>query len=128
MRDPDHFERTRSRDLRAAQTSAEALLWGKLRGRRLGGYKFVRQEPIQGFYADFVCREHKLIIEVDGATHSTAEELAHDSRREQALREAGFRILRFQNNEIFHNIDGVCDTILDALVPSSPLPVKRGEG
>ncbi|WP_442753250.1 endonuclease domain-containing protein [Methylocystis sp. JAN1] len=122
MRSARHFERTRSRDLRAAQTSAEKMLWGKLRGRWLGGHKFVRQEPIEGFFADFVCREHRLVVEVDGATHSSEEELAYDARRDRALREAGFRILRFQNDEIFRNIDGVCDTILNALAahPLSP--------
>jgi len=122
MRGPDHFERTRSRDLRAAQTSAEAKLWGKLRGRRLGGYKFVRQEPIEGFYADFVCREFKLVVEVDGETHSTDEEVAYDARRDRMMREAGFRILRVQNEDIRTNIDGVCETILMALSPDSLSP------
>ncbi|QGM98603.1 endonuclease domain-containing protein [Methylocystis parvus] len=122
MRGPDHFERTRSRDLRAAQTSAEANLWGKLRGRRLGGYKFVRQEPIEGFFADFVCREQKLVIEVDGATHSTDEEVAYDARRERILKAAGFRILRVQNDDIRTNIDGVCETILRTLAPDSLSP------
>ncbi|WBK02023.1 endonuclease domain-containing protein [Methylocystis parvus OBBP] len=97
-------------------------MWGKLRGRRLGGYKFVRQEPIEGFFADFVCREQKLVIEVDGATHSTDEEVAYDARRERILKAAGFRILRVQNDDIRTNIDGVCETILRTLAPDSLSP------
>jgi very-short-patch-repair endonuclease len=128
MRGARHFERTRSRDLRKEQTPAEAILWSKLRGRRLAGYKFVRQEAVEPYYADFVCRECNLVVEVDGATHSTAEEIAYDAHRERVLREAGFQILRFSNNEVFHNIDAVCETILMALQALFPLPVKRGEG
>jgi len=75
-----HFsERNRSRDLRRSQTPAEQMLWRKLRGRQLGEYKFVRQEPIGPFFADFVCCESRLIVEVDGATRSTDEELAYDA-------------------------------------------------
>jgi len=108
-------ETNRSRDLRKNQTSAEQQLWRKLRGRNLAGYKFVRQEPIGPYFADFVCREHRLIVEVDGATHSTNEELAHDARRDCFLREAGFRTLRVTNDEVFNNLDGACETILAAL-------------
>ena len=70
-------ETRRSRELRRAETPAEKLLWGKLRARRLCGYKFVRQEPIGPYFADFLCREHALVVEVDGATHSAEDELAH---------------------------------------------------
>jgi very-short-patch-repair endonuclease len=129
MRGADHFQRTRGRDLRKDPTSAEAALWGKLRGRRLSGWKFVRQEPVGPYFADFACRGARLVVEVDGATHSTDEELAYDARREAYLCEEGYRVLRFPNDEVFHNIDAVCDTIFHALQESpSPLPVKRGEG
>jgi very-short-patch-repair endonuclease len=129
MRGARHFERTRSRDLRRQETPAEALLWGKLRGRRLAGCKFVRQEAIAPYFADFVCREAKLIVEVDGATHCTLEERAYDARRETALSAAGFRIVRFSNDEVYRNIDAVCETIVVALQDEAfPLPVKRGEG
>ncbi len=111
-----HFhERHRSRELRAAQTSAELRLWGALRGRRLCGYKFVRQEPIGPFFADFVCREHALAVEIDGATHSSDEELARDAFREAFLRERGYRVLRFTKDEVFQNFEGVCESILAAL-------------
>ncbi len=108
-------ERTRARDLRRAETPAEARLWGKLRGRRLGGFKFIRQAPIGPFFADFLCRERGLVVEIDGATHSTEDEIQKDARRSVFIAEIGYRILRFQNAEVFENIDGVCETIFFAL-------------
>ncbi len=105
----------RARALRRDQTEAERSLWRALRGRALDGLKFVRQEPIGPFFVDFVCREKKLVIEVDGATHSTEEELAFDLRREQYLRDAGYRIVRVTNEDVFRNLEGVCETILAAL-------------
>ncbi len=114
------FERNRSRDLRRAQTPAEQKLWRKLRGRQLGEYKFVRQEPIGPFFADFVCREKKLIVEVDGATHSTEDELAYDARREKFLAGEGYRVLRVSNDEVFNNLDDLCETIFLALQTQKP--------
>ena len=72
-------ETRRARTLRADAPSAEALLWSRVRARRLGGFKFVRQEPLGPYFADFCCREEKLVVEVDGATHSTEAELARVS-------------------------------------------------
>ncbi len=117
------FERNRSRDLRRNQTAAEETLWRKLRGRQIAECKFVRQEPIGPFFVDFVCRERRLIVEVDGATHSTRDELAHDARRQQFLTEAGYRILRVTNDEAFNNLDGVCETIFLGLT-GNDLPSK----
>jgi very-short-patch-repair endonuclease len=108
-------ERHRSRQLRADQTSAEQRLWSAVRGRRLAGHKFVRQEPIGPYFADFVCREQKLVVEIDGATHSTDEERARDALRDRFLREQGYRILRVENDDVRRNIEGVCETILAAL-------------
>lgn len=105
----------RARALRRDQTDAEQRLWRALRGRALDGLKFVPQEPIGPFFADFVCREKKLVIEVDGATHSSERELAYDQRREHYLRDAGYRIVRVTNEDVFRNLEGVCDTILAAL-------------
>jgi very-short-patch-repair endonuclease len=78
----------------------------------LCGLKFVRQENIGPWFADFLCREKRLIVEVDGATHSTPAELLSDARREAFFRAEGYRILRVSNDDVFNNIDGVCDTIL----------------
>jgi very-short-patch-repair endonuclease len=114
------LERNRSRDLRRGQTPAEQKLWRKLRGRQLGEYKFVRQEPIGPYFVDFVCREQRLIVEVDGATHSTDEELAYDARREKFLAGEGYRVLRVSNDEVFSNLDDVCETIFMALQTKEP--------
>lgn len=115
MGDAERLATDRARELRRASTAAERKLWDALRGRRLCGFKFVRQEPIGPFFADFVCREKSLVIEVDGATHSSPEELANDQRREKFLRDAGYRIVRVINDDVFRNLDGVCETILVAL-------------
>ncbi|MDE2363164.1 MAG: DUF559 domain-containing protein [Hyphomicrobiales bacterium] len=109
------LETRRSRSLRAAQPSAESRLWSRLRNRRLAGFKFVRQAPVGPYFADFCCREEKLIVEADGATHSTDAERAHDARRDAFLTREGFRVLRANNVEVYENLDGVLETILAAL-------------
>ena len=90
-------------------------MWRALRGRRLAGFKIVRQEPIGPFFVDFACRERKLVIEVDGATHSTDAEQALDEQRSAYLRRVGYRILRFQNNDVYENPEGVVEAIAEAL-------------
>ena len=105
----------RARVLRKNDTEAERRLWEALRNRRLGGFKFVRQLSIGPYIADFTCRDFKLIVEVDGATHGTDVEVSYDERRSAYLREQGNRILRFWNNDIFVGLPDVCDAILLAL-------------
>jgi very-short-patch-repair endonuclease len=75
----------------------------------------MRQMPIGPYFADFVCREEKLIVEVDGATHGTADEIAADTRRSVTLADKGYRILRVANAEIFDGIEAVLETILAVL-------------
>jgi very-short-patch-repair endonuclease len=104
--------RTRARSLRKAETQAEIKLWEALRARRLGDHKFVRQLSIGPYFADFVCRERKLIIEVDGATHGTESEIEHDEVRSEFLRLHGWRVHRVWNHDVFTNLVGVCDSIL----------------
>jgi very-short-patch-repair endonuclease len=113
-----------ARRLRRAQTFAEARLWSRLRNRGLAGHKFVRQEPIGPYFADFVCRERGLVVEVDGATHSTEEELRRDGRRTRFLEAQGFRVMRVLNDHVVHELEGVLETVLDALrqPPASPQP------
>lgn len=94
-------------------TDVEKLLWSKLRDHRFEETKFRRQEPILGFTADFVCHEKRLVIELDGGQH--AEQTDHDARRSRLLEQAGFRVLRFWNNEIIDNLDGVLETIRASL-------------
>ena len=101
--------------MRANSTSAEDVLWQKLRARRLGGIKFIRQSPIATYFVDFLCREAKLIVEVDGGTHSADDELEADKVRTHELNQLGFQIMRVSNAEVFENIDGVCETLLARL-------------
>jgi len=104
----DQFART----LRGASTDAERRLWAALRGRQLAGFKFRRQHPIGPFVVDFVCLDHGLIIEADGGQHA---ESTGDADRTQWLEDHGWRVLRFWNNEILSNTEGVLETILSAL-------------
>jgi len=89
--------------------------------RTLDGFKFSRQVPIGSFIADFVCREQRLVVEVDGATHSTDEELAYDNRQAGFLKSGGYAVIRFQNDEILNGMDEVLTLILQAL-RNRPLP------
>jgi very-short-patch-repair endonuclease len=86
-----------------------------LRGRLLDGHKFVRQERIGPYYADFACREAKFVVEVDGATHSTDEEVKRDRARTAFMKNEGYRVLRFTNEEIYDQVDRACEAILAAL-------------
>jgi very-short-patch-repair endonuclease len=107
--------RERARVLRRQLTPAEAQLWARLRGRRFQGWKFVRQAPVGPFIADFLCRSALVVIEVDGATHSTEAELAHDARRTAFLIGQGYRVVRVGNIDVYDNPEGVEETILAAL-------------
>jgi very-short-patch-repair endonuclease len=99
-----------------------------LRELKQVGFKFRQQIPIDHFIVDFACLSQRLIIEVDGGTHSTDLELTSDARRERYLSDQGFRILRFWNSDVRDNIEGVMDTIVDALGPPPPSPPRKGEG
>jgi very-short-patch-repair endonuclease len=110
-----------ARALRRDETLAEKRLWEQLRNRTLEGFKFSRQVPIGSFIADFVCRKQRLIVEVDGATHSTDEEQAYDIRRTGFLKFEGYTVIRFQNDEILNGMDEVLTLILQVL-RNRPLP------
>lgn len=105
----------RAQHLRQRQTSAEAVLWQALRIRRLAHWKFRRQHPIDRYVVDFVCLDAKLVLEVDGATHSTSHEIRQDEERTRVLEICGYHIIRFANAEIYENLDGVMETILAEL-------------
>jgi very-short-patch-repair endonuclease len=100
-----------ARKLRRNLTDAERKLWSELRGRRLNGLKFRRQVPVAGFIADFLCEEIRLILEVDGGQHGENAEMDH--QRTRVLNAAGYEVLRFWNNEVLTNIEGVCERILE---------------
>ncbi len=114
------------RELRKNQTEAEKILWNFLRSRQLEGLKFRRQEQIGGYIVDFVCYNRKLIIELDGSQHLNSDE---DQTRDQWLKSQGFTVLRFWNNDVMKNLEGVLLVIRDQCVnhpPPAP-PVKGGE-
>ncbi|MFT3988813.1 endonuclease domain-containing protein [Aestuariivirga sp.] len=118
---------TFARKLRQAESPAEKRLWEQLRGRRLGGFKFVRRQPLDPFIVDFVCRENGLVIEVDGETHSTAAEVNYDAARTQKLGQLGYRVMRFGNEEVLHGMDEVLTLIHLALGQGpSPSPPDGG--
>lgn len=112
----EHFVK-RARKLRSAQTSAEARLWQALRGRRLARWKFRRQHPINHYVVDFVTIEGKLIIEVDGVTHGSVDEIARDLTRTQLLEAFGFHVVRVSNIDVYENLHGVLEMIDQTLRP-----------
>ena len=142
MRRAQPWLTSRARVLRANETSAEDCGWQAIRNRQLGDFKFVRQLPIGPYFADFACRERKVIFEIDGATHGAAAEISRDAARTGFLVQAGFRVFRAHNAEIYENLNGVLDTLLafvEASAASSgpapvaaphpnPLPVAKGNG
>ena len=112
MRGEQPWRTNRARVLRSRSTLAEDRIWSELRNRRLNGLKFIRQCSIGPYFADFACRERMIIVEIDGATHSTDEEKAYDARREEYLRAQGFRIFRVDNGAVFENLSGVIAGLL----------------
>ncbi len=119
-----------ARRLRESQTNAELALWLRLRNRRLAGWKFKRQVPIDRFVVDFYCAGGKLVIELDGGQH--AFQVSRDAERTQALSAMGYLVLRFWNNDVLANIEGVLSDILLTLskatpVPPHPNPLPQGE-
>ncbi|WP_347337742.1 endonuclease domain-containing protein [Variibacter gotjawalensis] len=118
-------KRDSARSLRRDSTEAERRLWWMLRDRRFAGIKFRRQVPIGPFVADFACICRKLIIEVDGGHHANS---ASDARRDTYLRAEGWHIIRFWNNDVLSNREGVWLTLEQAICPHpNPLP-QAGEG
>ena len=117
----------RSRELRNSATDAEKLLWTRLSARRIAGVRFNRQFPIGLFICDFVSRGRKLIIEVDGGQHDW--EAAADAARSTYLESRGYRVIRFWNNEVLGNIEGVV-TEIERVVKDipSPSPSRKREG
>ena len=101
----------RSRRLRRNFTDAEMKLWLSLRDRRLYGQKFLRQVSMGPYMVDFICREHQLIVEVDGGQHADSEA---DARRDAYFSERGYRTLRFWNSDVLSNLDGVLVSIANS--------------
>ncbi len=103
----------RARQLRRHSTEAESALWKHLRARQLDGYKFRRQVPLGQYVVDFVCFERRLIVEIDGGHHQG--QAVYDDERTKWLESQGFRVLRFWNNEVLGQMEGVAQAILKEL-------------
>jgi very-short-patch-repair endonuclease len=101
----------RSRELRRAMTKAERILWEQLRGSRLNGLKFRRQQIIDGFIADFYCHTAGLVVEVDGAVHRAQTE--YDARRDRVMMARGLRVLRLSNDEVEKDLASALDRIAE---------------
>jgi very-short-patch-repair endonuclease len=113
--------------LRRNATQAESQLWNRLRARRMEGIKFRRQQPIENLIVDFVSFEKRIVIEIDGGQHAMVKD--KDNERDALLDENGFTVLRFWNNEVLQNIDGVLEVIRQKCVHGfspSPGPSRQG--
>jgi very-short-patch-repair endonuclease len=119
-----------ARQLRKGLTKSEACLWKyALKAKQLRGYQFKRQRPILQYIADFFCMELMLIIELDGITHDNEVSLVKDNRREERLAKAGFKIVRFTDEEVLKNMAGVIsqlEKIIGEIEASTPYPRQRG--
>jgi adenine-specific DNA-methyltransferase len=114
-----HFLTSRSRALRHNSTDAEKKLWSVLRSRQLGRFKFRQQVEIDGYIVDFLCPAKRLIIEVDGGQHTPER----DARRTAFLESQGFTVIRFWNNDVIENLDGVWSAI-EAALTMPPHPTR----
>ena len=101
----------RRRGLRAALTSAETRLWNHLKARQLGGWKFRRQHGVGPYVIDFYCPRAKLAIELDGIAHDCEPAQQHDEKRDRFLNDVGIRVLRFLNEDVMENLEGVLAVI-----------------
>ena len=117
----------RARALRRNMTEAERRIWQILRSQQMQGHKFRRQVPIGRYIADFVCHDARLIVEIDGGQHEGSS--PHELERTMFLQGQGYRLLRFWNNEVLANLDGVHETIareLGSITPTQTLPHQGG--
>ena len=120
--------RTFARNMRSEPTKAEKKLWDTLRDYKQDGFKFRRQVPFDNYIVDFACHSAKLIIEVDGHTHTSERELQYDNNRQTFLESRGYKVLRFWNEDIFQSLDQIIAEIETYLTPPTPNPSPRGGG
>lgn len=123
----------KSRQLRKNMTSQERKLWSIIRERRFFGCRFRRQFPIGSYIVDFVCREKKIIIEIDGGQHNEKQNIEYDNKRTEFLKSEGFQVIRFWNNDVDSNMDGVYERLKevfkidDKITPPQPSPSREGD-
>ena len=106
---------SKARELRKNSTEQELKIWKLLRNRQLSNYKFRRQYPIGPYIVDFICREKRLIIELDGGQHNENRNIMYDTERTKYLELRGYKVIRFWNNDIDNNIEGVYKSIQSKL-------------
>jgi ATP-dependent DNA helicase RecG len=116
-----------ARQNRKLSTEAEEILWRNLRGRKLNGFKFRRQQPMGSFILDFFCLETNLAIEVDGGYHDEEKQKIYDQQRTVELNALHVAVLRFSNEEVISNIKSVLDTIASQLIPGPSPSASRQE-
>ena len=104
-----------AKHMRSNMTKEENKLWYYLRAKRFYDYKFKRQVLIGNYIVDFLCPEKKLIIELDGGQHNEIDAINYDNERTKFLSSLGYKVIRFWNNEVWDNFDGVCEVILKSL-------------
>lgn len=92
------------------------------------GIKFRRQEPVGNYIVDFICFDRRIIIEIDGGQHARDENVNKDKERDEWLRNQGFKVLRFWNNDVLNNINGVWEVIRKHVFATLPLPLPSREG
>ena len=109
----------RARRLRSNMTDVERKLWGAMRGKQLEGCRFRRQHAIGAYIVDFACVERTLVIELDGGQHH--DQKTYDDTRSKYLNEQGWQVVRFWNNEVLENLDGVLEVILEKLESTPPV-------
>ena len=112
MRGANQRKTARARSLRKVENDAEAALWCELRARRLAGHKFVRQLPIGPFFADFACREARLVVEIDGSQHADSE---YDAKRNAFMNANGWSVVRFWNADVLGEREAVLNTLIAIL-------------
>ena len=105
----------KARNLRKNMTEQERMLWQYLRKRSINNFKFRRQYPIGNYIVDFACLEKRLVIEIDGGQHNQSDNILYDQNRTQYIEKCGYKVIRFWNNEIENNIEGVYEEILKYL-------------
>ena len=121
-----------SRQLRKNMTSQERKLWCIIRNRQFYGYRFRRQFPLGQYIVDFICREKKIIIEIDGGQHNEIKNIQYDNKRTEYLISEGYKVMRFWNNDIDKNISGVYEKLKEVfeigenITPPQPSPSREG--
>ena len=122
------IQKGRAKKLRRNMTRAETLLWRHLKAHRVAGLSFRRQAPMGPFIADFVSHMSKLVIEIDGESHDFEDRFCADQRRDAWFASRGYRVLRFTNDDVLGNLEGVVTAIGEgaARPPSLSLPRKGG--